>query len=75
MPGWKDDLSKIDLFTDLPNEAKHYIARMVNSIIESAYPHGAKGIKLPKIRFIGVGPDPSQIISDIPNTLDLINNF
>jgi adenylosuccinate synthase len=75
MPGWKDDLSKIDSFTDLPNEAKHYVARMVNSIIESAYPHGAKGIKLPKIRFIGVGPDPSQIISDIPNTLDLINNF
>ncbi|MBT3667011.1 MAG: adenylosuccinate synthetase [Opitutae bacterium] len=75
MPGWKDDLSKIDSFSDLPCEAKHYLARMVNSIIESAYPDGFKDINLPRIRFVGVGPDPSQIISDIPNTPDLISKF
>jgi hypothetical protein len=46
---------------------------MVSSIIECAYPEGYEKKKLPKIRFIGVGPDPGQIISDLPKTFDLIN--
>ena len=75
MPAWKEDLSKISSFYDLPNEAKHYLARMVNSIIESAYPQGVKNVTLPKVRFVGVGPNPGQIISDIPDTIDLINKF
>ena len=75
MSAWKEDLSQINSFSHLPSEAKHYLARMVNSIIDSAYPEGVKNIKLPKIRFVGVGPDPGQIISDIPDTIDLINKF
>jgi len=75
MSGWKEDLSQINSFSHLPSEAKHYLARMVNSIIVSAYPEGVKNIKLPKIRFVGVGPNPGQIISDIPDTIDLINKF
>mgnify|MGYP007000154800 CR=1 len=57
----------------LPPEAKVYISKMVGSIIECAHPEGHEHTKLPEIRFIGVGPDPGQIISDIPKTLDLIN--
>ena len=75
MTAWKEDLSQINSFSQLPNEAKHYLARMVNSIVDSAYPEGFNNIKLPKIRFVGVGPNPGQIISDIPDTIDLINKF
>ena len=33
---------------------------------------GFENEKLPKLRFIGVGPDPGQIITELPSTLDLI---
>ncbi len=75
VPGWTTDLSSIKSFSKLPKEAKHYLARIVNSIVDSAYPGGIKDIKLPKIRFVGIGPNPGQIISDIPSTLDLIKKF
>ena len=75
VPGWTTDLSSIKSFSNLPKEAKHYLARIVNSIVDSAYPGGIKDIKLPKIRFVGIGPNPGQIISDIPSTLDLIKKF
>ena len=64
----------VDRSDHLPPEAKAYISKMVGSMIECAYPEGYEHTKLPKIRFIGVGPNPGQIISDIPKTLDLINN-
>ena len=42
------------------------------SLIEAAYPEGHEDSKLPQIRFIGVGPDPGQIISDVPTTEKLM---
>ena len=74
LKGWHEDISKIKSFYNLPTEAKEYVSKMVKSIIECAYPDGYERKKLPKIRFIGVGPDPGQIISDLPKTFDLINN-
>ena len=73
LKGWHDDISEIKSYNHLPPEAKIYISKMVGSIIECAHPEGYEHTKLPEIRFIGVGPDPGQIISDIPKTLDLIN--
>lgn len=73
LKGWHDDISEIKSYNHLPPEAKVYISKMVGSIIECAHPEGYEHTKLPEIRFIGVGPDPGQIISDIPKTLDLIN--
>ena len=45
---------------------------MVSSIIESAYPDGFDCIELPKVRFLGVGPNPGQVITSIPSTVELI---
>jgi len=64
--GWTDDLQKVSHYDELPEEAKIYFSRMVSSLVEVAYPEGWLNRKLPKIRFIGVGPDPGQIIRDIP---------
>jgi len=72
LPSWSEDLSKIRSFNDFPVEAKNYVKRMISSIIESAYPQGFEHIELPKVRFLGVGPNPGQIISDIPPTKELI---
>ena len=75
LPGWTENLSQMKSFSEFPIAAKKYVARMVSSIIESAYPEGFNHLTLPKIRFLGVGPNPGQIISDIPPTIELIENF
>ena len=74
LPGWKDDLRGLTSFQQLPPQAKEYITEMLISLIEVAYPHGWKHEKLPKIRFIGIGPDPGQIISDLPHTRDFLES-
>ena len=70
--GWKEDLGSITSYHQLPQNAKIYLRRMVGSLIEAAYPEGHGDSKLPQIRFIGVGPDPGQIISDVPTTEKLM---
>jgi len=70
--GWKEDLGSITSYHQLPKEAKAYLCRMVGSLLEVAYPEGHDDFKLPQIRFIGVGPDPGQIISDVPPTEKLM---
>lgn len=72
MPGWTENLTLIKSFSELPDTAKKYVARMVSSIIESAYPEGFDCIELPKVRFLGVGPNPGQVITSIPSTVELI---
>ncbi|MEM9157535.1 MAG: adenylosuccinate synthetase [Verrucomicrobiota bacterium] len=72
--GWSEDISKIRSFQDLPAEAKAYIAGMVRAILDSAY-HGEEGPEdLPNLRYIGVGPMPSQVIADLPVTRDLLTH-
>ncbi|MDC0357800.1 adenylosuccinate synthetase [Oligoflexia bacterium] len=66
LPGWSEDISKVGSFLELPRNAQRYIAAMYRATVEAAY-HGREiPDELPPIRFIGVGPDPSQIISDAP---------
>ena len=72
--GWKDDISKARSFDELPAEAKAYIAGMMRAILDSAY-HGEKWPEtLPNLRFVGVGPMPSQVIRDIPDTRELLKH-
>ena len=70
--GWSDDLSSIRTFDALPSEAKAYVAGMVKGVLDSAFHGEALPESLPNLRYIGVGPMPSQIIKDIPETRDLL---
>lgn len=72
--GWTEDVSQVRHFADLPKNAQHYVASMVKALLDVAY-HGEPlppADKLPNLRYLGVGPEPSQIIKDIPATADLI---
>ncbi len=73
--GWKEDISGVRLFADLPAEAKAYFAGMVRAIIACASHGEAWPAELPNVRYLGVGPDPSQIIKDIPPTPELLADF
>lgn len=72
LPGWSEDISKVRKFADLPINAKNYVAWMLQSLVSVAN-HGDKNkIQLPNLRYIGVGPEPSQIIKDIPEISELL---
>ncbi|HRE84023.1 MAG TPA: adenylosuccinate synthetase [Opitutaceae bacterium] len=73
-PGWSEDISQVRTFAGLPENARRYVAAMVRSVVEVAYcQDGLKlGHTLPNLRYLGVGPDPSQIIKDVPATAELI---
>ena len=45
---------------------------MITSIIEIAFPNGWRQHPLPNIKFVGVGPDPRQIVWDIPSTINIL---
>ena len=67
LPGWTEDISGVRSFADLPENAKRYIAFVMKTIVELA-----DAPALPNLRYIGVGPLPSQIIKDVPPTEELI---
>ena len=69
--GWQEDISGVRRFGDLPVAAQRYVGAMLRSLVEVAY--GAHlPAELPNLRYLGVGPQPSQIIKDLPATRDLI---
>ena len=72
--GWSEDISKVRHFSELPRNAQRYVAAMVKSILDVAYAGEAWPIAeaLPNLRYLGVGPEPSQIIKDVPNTAELV---
>ena len=69
---WTEDVSKVRHFLDLPRRARHYVAAMVKSIVAVAYGADRLPATLPNLRYLGVGPLPSQIIKDVPPTAELI---
>jgi adenylosuccinate synthase len=69
--GWTEEISGVRRFGDLPQNARKYAAAMVRSLVEVAF-DGQLPKDLPNLRYLGVGPDPSQIIRDIPSTAELI---
>ena len=71
--GWHENLRGIRSFDQLPEQAQEYIAFMLFSIIDIAYEEDWKDMKLPKIRFIGIGPNPGEIIANLPSTKDLLS--
>ena len=72
--GWSEDVSQVRRFAGLPPNAQRYVAAMMRSLLDVAFagePWPAAE-KLPNLRYLGVGPDPSQIIKDVPTTAKLI---
>lgn len=67
LPCWTEDISNVRSFNDLPANAKRYIAFVMKTICELA-----DAPQMPNLRYIGVGPLPSQIIKDVPATEELI---
>jgi adenylosuccinate synthase len=45
---------------------------MVRGILEVAYEGEARPARLPNLRYLGVGPLPSQVIKDVPSTEELV---
>ena len=72
--GWSEDISAVRRFADLPAAARRYTAAMMRSILDVAYEGGLRPAddRLPNLRYLGVGPEPSQIIKDVPRTADLL---
>ena len=70
--GWTEDISKARSFSELPAEAKAYIAGMVRSLLDSAFDGEEWPDELPNLRYVGVGPMPSQVIRDVPDTRELL---
>lgn len=70
-PGWSEDISEVRRFEDLPLNARRYVAAMMRAIVLVAG-DGKPPAKLPNLRYIGVGPHPSQIIRDVPDTAALL---
>ena len=73
-PGWTEDISKIRHFAELPRNAQRYVAAMMKSTLDVAFAGETwpAADKLPNLRYLGVGPEPSQIIKDVPATADLV---
>jgi adenylosuccinate synthase len=69
LPGWREDISNVRSFAALPVNAQRYIAYIMRTTVELASSHSATA---PNLRYIGVGPDPEQIIKDVPATDALI---
>lgn len=73
-PGWSEDICDVRNFADLPANARAYVGAMVRTTLEVAY-EGADwpdAENLPNLRYLGVGPEPSQLIKDIPPTAELV---
>ena len=73
-PGWTEDISQVRHFAALPTNAQRYVAAMMQATLAVAYEGTTwpAAEKLPNLRYLGVGPEPSQIIKDIPETADLV---
>ncbi len=73
-PGWAEDVSQIRRFAELPAAARRYVGGMMKAVLEVAYAGESwpAAEHLPNLRYLGVGPNPSQIIKDVPPTTELM---
>jgi adenylosuccinate synthase len=71
LPGWHENIAGVRSFALLPKNAQRYVAFVFKSVLDVA----ARGGHLdapPNLRYIGTGPDPDQVIRDVPATRDLL---
>ncbi|MEM1221751.1 MAG: adenylosuccinate synthetase [Verrucomicrobiota bacterium] len=72
LPGWSEDISTVRNFANLPQAAKVYVAWVMQALINVANHGDLHQKRQPNLRYIGVGPDPSQIIKDVPEIGELL---
>ena len=72
VPGWGEDISGLRSFADLPDAAKNYVAWLMKALIDVANYGDDRQSRLPNLRYIGVGPEPNQIIKDVPAIEELL---
>mgnify|MGYP003109703372 CR=1 FL=1 len=66
---WDEDISSVRSFDELPEAAKRYVAGMTYYTLLCAYGEEENWPDtIPNLRYIGVGPDPDEIIKEIPST-------
>lgn len=70
LDGWSEDISNVRSFADLPAAAQRYAAFCTKALLDVAR-DGGVAVET-NLRYIGVGPDPSQIIKDIPAIDELL---
>lgn len=68
---WAEDIMGVRSFADLPPAAQRYAAFCIKSVIQVAQRNGGQAPP-PNLRYIGVGPDPEQLIKDVPPVEELI---
>ena len=71
-PGWKEDISSARRWSELPANARRYVAMMMKAVLDVAFHGEERPAALPNLRYLGVGPLPSQIIKDVPETAALV---
>jgi adenylosuccinate synthase len=72
LPVWAEDISGVRSFADLPLDAQRYVAFAVKAVLHVANRGQADGARSCNLRYIGVGPNPNQIIKDVPATPELL---
>ena len=75
LPGWSEDLSALRSFAELPENAKVYVAWLMKALIDVANHGDNNKHRIPNLRYIGVGPAPSQIIKDVPAVETLLAEY
>jgi adenylosuccinate synthase len=71
-PGWSEDVSQVRRFVDLPPNARRYVGGMMKAVLDVAFAGESWPAQLPNLRYLGVGPSPSQVIKDVPPTEELV---
>ncbi len=75
LPAWSGDLRSARSWDDLPENARVYVACCLEAVIQSAFRTSWDQLdpaQLPNLRYVGVGPDPDEIIRDLPATPELL---
>ncbi len=73
LPSWTENLSDCRKWDELPESTQIYVAMMMYTTIQVATRGGDSPLpRLPNLRYLGVGPEPKQIIKDLPDTESLL---
>lgn len=74
LPTWSEDISECRSFSNLPLNAQIYVSAIIYYMFKLASLNSDIS-NFPNIKYLGVGPNPNQIIKDSPPSIDLVKLF